>query len=275
MIVCDDGSTEDIAELIKGFDGVLNIILVQMPNWGGPAKPRNEGLKSATSEWVAFLDSDDWWDSNRLDIVASYLNKDIDILYHLMRVVREDSFNKSREKRTVLGDPILADPYRHMMLLGNPIPTSAAVVRKDLLLTHQGMSEERGLISVEDFDCWLRLAKAGARFYFLNQCLGSYWVGSDAISAVSPRQIEVQKLLYQRNAPKENLTFRKQAFGRQNYVLGSLYLKLEKPHLAFEHLKVAGTLGSLGLTSKRWVLIVLSLVKMTRAKFSPSISKGD
>lgn len=71
VIVCDDGSTEDISGLIKGFEGVLKILLVQIPNWGGPAKPRNEGLKLATSEWVAFLDSDDWWDSNRLDMVVS------------------------------------------------------------------------------------------------------------------------------------------------------------------------------------------------------------
>lgn len=192
-----------------------------------------------------------------------------------MRVVRENSLNKSREKRLILGDPILADPYQHMMLLGNPIPTSAAVVKKDLLLMHQGMSEDRDLISMEDFDCWLRLAKAGARFYFLNQCLGSYWVGIDAISAVSPRQIEVQKLLYQRNAPKENSTFRMQALGRQNYVLGSLYLRLGNPYLAFEHLKVAGTLGTLGLISKRWLLIMLSLVKMTGTKFKLFISNGD
>ena len=264
IIVCDDGSTEDIAGVVKDFEGLINIHLLQMPNWGGPAKPRNAGLKRARGKWVAYLDSDDWWDANRLEVVASHLNDQVDVLYHPLRVAKESGSTKSREKRAVIGDPIAGDPFKQMMLLGNPIPTSAIVVRKDLLLAHHGMSEERDLIALEDFDCWLRLASTGAHFYFLDQCLGSYWIGSDAISAISERQIEGQKRLYLRNAPKTHSNFEKQALARQNYVLGSLYLKLDKPQLAFEYLKVASPLSSLKLRVKRAVLMIWSMLKMLR-----------
>jgi glycosyltransferase involved in cell wall biosynthesis len=266
VIVCDDGSTEDIASVVKEFEQILDIGLNQIPNWGGPAKPRNEGLKLAQGEWIAFLDSDDWWDENRLEAVAQALSESVDFLYHPLRVIREFDSGSSREKRSRLGDPLNGDPFQQMLLLGNPIPTSAAVVRKDLILSHGGMSEERGLIALEDFDCWLRLASSGAHFYFLNQCLGNYWVGSDAISTISPKQIDGQKLLYQRIESRINQTVIRSALGRQNYVLGLLYFKIGNPHLAFKHLKLACPLSSWKLLTKRWVLIGFSLIKMAEMK---------
>lgn len=260
--MCDDGSTEDIASVVNSFTNFLNIVLLQIPNSGGPARPRNEGSKIAKGEWIAFLDSDDWWWVNRLEEVVKHLDSSVDVLYHRLRVDKEVGLTKTREKRAVIGDSISEEPFKQMMLLGNPIPTSAVVLRKDILMAHQGMSEEVELISVEDFDCWLRLAKGGARFYFLDECLGSYWVGSDAISAISPRQIEVQKLLYQRHEPRTHTKFSAQALARQNYVLGSLYFKLGNPQLALAHLKMAKPLNTWLMTVKRMGMLFFSWAKV-------------
>lgn len=262
VIVCDDGSTEDISSVANGFKGFLNIHLLQIPNSGGPARPRNEGLKIAKGEWIAFLDSDDWWDVNRLEMVVKNLDSSADFIYHRLRVEKEVGLTKLREKRSVIGDSISEEPFKQMMLLGNPIPTSAVVVKKDFLMAQQGMSEDAGLITVEDFDCWLRLASAGARFYFLDECLGSYWVGGDAISAISSRQIEAQKLLYQMHAPRMHSRFSAQALARQNYVLGSLYFKLGNPQLALGYLKMAKPLSTWMMAGKRMLLLFLACAKV-------------
>jgi GT2 family glycosyltransferase len=125
------------------------------------------------------------------------------------------------------------------------------------------MSEERNLISLEDFDCWLRLAFAGARFYFLDKCLGSYWIGGDSISKISSQHIEGQKLLFIRNAPKKNDTcFEKQALARQSYLVGCLYLRLGKAKLAFKYLNTAKPLKSLQMRVKRAILMILSCIKI-------------
>ncbi|WP_114639651.1 glycosyltransferase family 2 protein [Polynucleobacter necessarius] len=73
VIVCDDGSSEDIASVVKDFEGNLNIQVIHMSNWGGPARPRNKGLELSRGQWISFLDSDDWWDLNRLSIMSDYI----------------------------------------------------------------------------------------------------------------------------------------------------------------------------------------------------------
>lgn len=268
VIVCDDGSTEDISSLVNDFEAHLNIHLIRMPNWGGPAKPRNEGLKLASGQWISYLDSDDWWDVDRLDVVAKRLNEDVDILYHPLRVVKESSTKKPREKRAVIGDPIFGDPFKQMMLFGNPLPTSATIVRANLLVAHHGMSEDRGLIAIEDFDCWLRLASVGAHFYFLDQCLGNYWVGSDAISGKMERHIEAQLLLYQRHESKVAAFDSAQALARQNYILGTMNFRLGNSSEALKCLLAAKSLPTLKLVIKRWVLMIYSALNIVRDKVS-------
>lgn len=57
VIVVDDGSTDDTASVVEEFDGVLHL---RQSNQGA-AVARNYGVAQATNEFVAFLDSDDYW----------------------------------------------------------------------------------------------------------------------------------------------------------------------------------------------------------------------
>ena len=258
VIVSDDGSTEDIAAVVEEFRGTLNICLLKAENFGGPARPRNLGIQNAKGNWIAFLDSDDWWDQDRLNKIVPYLSDDIDVLYHPLRTAKDQSIQKSRERRQSIGDPIIGDPMEYFAIRGNPIPTSAAVVRLSALQSIGGMPEEKGLISVEDFDCWMTLAAQGYRFFILNECLGNYWIGSDAISAVTPRQIETQKLIYERHLSSFHARYRLAAESRKNYVLGMLYLRLGDAQSAISALKAATSLSSMRLRTKRIAALALA-----------------
>ncbi len=59
IIVVDDGSTDNGAEIVKGFEDE-RITLIRQQN-SGPGAARNAGIEAANTEYIAFLDADDEW----------------------------------------------------------------------------------------------------------------------------------------------------------------------------------------------------------------------
>lgn len=68
-IIVDDGSTDSSVEIASKFisDNKLTWILISQKN-SGQTKARNHGLKRAQGEYVAFLDSDDLWPVNKIEL---------------------------------------------------------------------------------------------------------------------------------------------------------------------------------------------------------------
>ena len=60
VILIINGNEEDISDLLKDYDGKLNLILKQFDERIGVGKARNEGLNLATGKYVYFIDSDDY-----------------------------------------------------------------------------------------------------------------------------------------------------------------------------------------------------------------------
>ncbi len=194
VIVVDDGSTECLQSLVEYYQTKLNLVYRRIDNSGGPARPRNVGIHEATSEWVSFLDSDDWWDSNRISVIKEHLNSGGDVIYHkLRRVSVKQKFLTSLFKSNTVGKCMNINPLDYMFTVGNPIPNSSSVVRKCCLHEIGLIDEDRRII--EDCDTWITLAKRGASFRFIDQVLGSYTVGN-GISAPSLDQVNKHEYLY-------------------------------------------------------------------------------
>lgn len=69
LLVVDDGSTDNSADIIKGMeqtDGRIKYLKTNAPS-GSPIVPRNIGVKNALGRYIAFLDSDDAWLPNKLE----------------------------------------------------------------------------------------------------------------------------------------------------------------------------------------------------------------
>ena len=70
-----------------------------------------------------------------------------------------------------------------MLTQGNRLSTSAVTVRADFLSRHKlRFNQDNNYVIVEDYDLWLRLANAGARFTFISEPLGEYIIENDNIS---------------------------------------------------------------------------------------------
>ena len=81
ILVIDDGSTDDFEEKIKGFNNP-HIRLIKQIN-SGAAAARNNGIKNAKGEFLAFLDADDIWAPNKLKLQLEVLinREDINMVY--------------------------------------------------------------------------------------------------------------------------------------------------------------------------------------------------
>lgn len=231
VIVCDDGSTEDISAAISCFYDRLRLRLLRIDNSGGPARPRNVATQAATTHWVCYLDSDDWWYPSRMASLRAQLSEERDIVYHPLRVVRADQDPAAKPPHGgEIGEPLRSeDTIMHMIRFGNPLATSGTTVKRELMIAIGGFDEGRELASVEDFDAWLRLAAKGARLHYVQEVLGAYWVGADQISTFNARQFERQRNLFKRQLELLPSLYRAQARSNFGYLLGSYALDLGLP----------------------------------------------
>lgn len=178
--VCDDGSRDGTAAIVDQFRDRLALSYHWNENFGGPARPRNVGIQHAQGEYVAFLDSDDWWLADKLAESVRCLDAGADFVFHdlyLASRANQRVFLRKSGSRE-LNVPVFAD----LMVNGNGINNSSVVVRKRLMQAISGFSEDRNLIAAEDFDGWLRIAQLTDAFVRIPRALGCYWVGDGNIS---------------------------------------------------------------------------------------------
>jgi|GEM_PF-279329 len=153
LIVIDDGSTDNSKEILKKYGTQITTLF---QNNQGPGPTRNRGIEIATGEFIAFLDSDDYWDARCLELLYVALkNSDAALSYCGWQNVggRED-----RCQPYIPPDYEQGDKVEQFLKSAAPWPIHAALVRHDIL-DHVGgfvggFNESQGC---EDYDLWLRI----------------------------------------------------------------------------------------------------------------------
>jgi glycosyltransferase involved in cell wall biosynthesis len=179
LMIVDNFSTDETMQILEQFTDE-RIRILQLNNQGSIAKSRNLGITSASAEWIAFLDSDDYWRPDKLERVAGFLNHEHDLIYHHLSLIKEPSSTSDhlQIQSRKLKSPILKD----LILKGNTIATSSVLVRKKTLLEAGGMNESPDVIGVEDYNTWLRISCKSEKFTLVPLILGSYRVHSTNLS---------------------------------------------------------------------------------------------
>lgn len=170
-IVIDNHSIDKTDEVVRNFADP-RITLLKIHNDGVIAASRNMGIRAAKGEWVAFLDSDDWWKPSKLQVCIDHSNNKTDFIYHDLKIIKEipTRFQLGCIKSWQVKKPVLID----LLVNGNAIATSSVVVRKKLLDQIGGMNESKNMVAAEDYNSWLRIAQITDNFRYIPKVLGCY-----------------------------------------------------------------------------------------------------
>ena len=178
-IVVDNQSTDETNQIINKYSDP-RIQYFKISNNGIIAKSRNLGINNSKGEWIAFLDSDDWWTKDKLEVCLENIDDNVDFIYHQLEIVydKSNSYLKKKNIGRQLKKPILNNLLISEIDQGNAIGNSSVIVRKDMLSRIGGISENKKMIASEDFNTWLRIAQITDKFNFIKKKLGYYLVHS-------------------------------------------------------------------------------------------------
>jgi glycosyltransferase involved in cell wall biosynthesis len=254
-IVIDNYSTDNTGEVISGFSDE-RIKYLKFHNNGVIGVSRNVGIRSAKGEWIAFLDSDDWWRPNKLAECFKLFQRGYDFIYHELEIVR----NKGGKERRLVNSWQLRSPIQMDLLMrGNAIATSSVVVKRGIINLLPGFSECPDMVACEDYNLWLNVADLTEKFFYCSDVLGYY---SDDGNGISRRDMS---LAYKRSVEP----FMHKLSASQKKYIGSMitYQKLRYAYLNRDYrvvrLYVFQSIisGPFSIRAKSAVMYFVSLIK--------------
>ncbi len=173
LIVVDDGSTDNTRELVRSRPGIRYL---RQDNQGVSAA-RNTGIRHATGDWIAFLDSDDEWLLNKLELQNRLIEENSGYrLCHGNEIwIRNGKPLRQLSKHRKQGGWIF-----NQCLPLCVISPSAALIRKDLL--EQVQYFDARLPVCEDYDMWLKICAKEPVLYVEEPVLRKFGGHTDQLS---------------------------------------------------------------------------------------------
>jgi len=182
VIVVNDGSP-DTVELERVLEPYMSrICYIKQKNLGAAAA-RNEGLRAAKGELIAFLDSDDLWLPEYLDQQLKFLREqDCDLVCADALVFGDalDAGGTYMENLMETAPPTGLVSFLDLVSGERSLITSGVVARRDLILKVGSFDE--ALRNAQDFDLWLRLAHSGARLAYHRRVLLRYRTRANSLT---------------------------------------------------------------------------------------------
>lgn len=190
IIVIDDGSDDGTIDAankkIEPLHGIDLRVLHQ--NHKGAGAARNLGLREATSTYVAFLDADDEWLSEKLARSLEEITRTNSVLVSHNYILRDITGHDTTVLKCDRNFQAPGDPFVNLYKKGY-IATSAVLARRDALIAAGGFDES--LHTAQDFALWLALLKPpGTPFHIFSDALIRYHVTSGSITSHTKRRLE-------------------------------------------------------------------------------------
>ena len=166
-IVVDDGSTDATASIASRYAAIDVRIRVVTQHRSGVSSARNAGIAATSSEWLLFLDADDWLLPPALErLSAAGTARSLDAVYGGW--VRVTPRGEHVVERYTPDEEMIFTTLAGFC----PFAIHACIVRRQAVEEVEGF--DPSLRSCEDWDLWQRVARTGARFAAITDVVACY-----------------------------------------------------------------------------------------------------
>ena len=225
IVFVDDCSKDNTYEYLKKIKKKFNkkiVLLKTKKNYGTPSVTRNLGIKNAKGKLICLLDSDDYWEKDKLELqVKAYSNKNI------IYTTAAKYFNSENSKSGFLINTIriflqkffinkINDKGFQWFYIYNPIITSSVLAHRNVFI--KNLFDE-DVNTREDLDLWIRLRKNNHKFYFISKILTSISRRNDSLTS------NFKKELVTLIRSLSNTYLKMNTFSKLNYFLVGIMIK--------------------------------------------------
>ena len=164
VVVVDDGSEKEILEKLKSELQYRFVELLEIKHSAHPGIVREAGRSILQTEWIAFLDSDDYWNPNKMERI--FFHQEIYGAEAICSLASGMVYPNDRRKSARY-------LTRREVFKENKIINSSVVIRSDLLDQIGGVATSYSVRGCEDYATWLRVTDK-SRWLFVNEPLIFY-----------------------------------------------------------------------------------------------------
>jgi len=220
VIVVDDGSTDDTAEVMAQYAG--RVTYIKQANQDAAAA-RNTGIRAASGEYLTFLDDDDL-------ILPTKIERQVQVLASRPEVglVHCRFYHTNEDGNYLYKAGLLPEGEVLQKLVCSDFVWMGAPLIRRHCFDQVGLFDEEIPSIAADWDMWLRVAQAGYRFACVQEPLGAYRIhGSNMVFDAAKLERGVfavlEKVFSNPQLPADVAILKEQAHGRARFWISCQY----------------------------------------------------
>lgn len=156
LVIADDGSAEETATCLNALRD-RRITVLRLPHSGNPAKVRNAAIRRAQGEYLAFLDSDDLWAPNKLEMQLATMRASPGCRWSYTATADIDATGRLVEiAGQAIWRPLSGNIVEALITFRALLSTSSVMAERSLVEEVGGFDEQQ--LFGEDYDLFIRLA---------------------------------------------------------------------------------------------------------------------
>lgn len=231
LLIIDNYSNDSTDDLINNYND-HRIKTYKIQNHGNIAKSRNLGISKSSGDYIAFIDSDDFWNIDKLKLSKQHLTLNPNNgLCHSEYWLNTDGSHYIRHYG------YKGASYGSLLENGNSLSLSAVIVHANILKALGGFSEEYKHITAEDYELWLKLAKNNYKILFIKDILGTFRNHQESESSNVIKNTKAVCEVIKHHCIQYKMTKRKKNkfFSKANNTAGKLFQLNNKRNIAFRY----------------------------------------
>lgn len=161
IIVYDDNDLDDLNHIKSLASNKHNISIILNKENLGVAKSRNKGIQKSKGKFIAFLDCDDIWMPEKIELQHKFMCENNYRITHT-------NYKIIDEKNNIIGKNISKSELTYKELINScDIGLSTVMCKREVL----DISKFKDIKTKEDYALWLELSRNGEKFICLNKSL--------------------------------------------------------------------------------------------------------